>query len=260
VTQPEDGNPSVASWTLPRAVRAYASRRDGGVSLPPYDSLNLGLHVGDREDHVVENRRRFLQQLGGAQRIAWVNQVHGNAVALAEDIASGAPSPNADALVTSQAGVAIGILTADCLPVFFCSVDGGVIGLAHAGWRGLAAGVLENTIDVMRRQARERGESQTIIAAFGAAIGPSAFEVGAEVKDALCRAPMAGLMDAFFKPSARPGKFFANLYGVASLRLGLLDVMVTGPCKACTASQPAHYFSYRRDGQTGRQASAIWKI
>jgi polyphenol oxidase len=190
----------------------------------------------------------------------WINQVHGQKAVLAEEIPDGAPSPEADGLVTCQAGAALVILTADCLPVYFCSDDGKVIGLAHAGWRGLAGGVLENTVQLMRAQARVKGGSQNIIAAFGAAIGPSAFEVGGNVREAFGASSQSGLIDAFFKPSTSPGKLLANLYGLASLKLGLLDVLVTGPCKECTVSQPECYFSYRRDGQTGRQASAIWRI
>lgn len=265
------------TWQPPDGVRAIVSEREGGVSLAPFASLNLGRHVGDDADAVAQNRLRLLNELPGAQRLIFVSQVHGTAVLDAAQVLDEA-STVADALVTDQIGLGLVILTADCLPVFFSTEDGAVIGVAHAGWRGLAAGVLENTAKAMRalwRQSQSKPALQElgqrpaeplkapkIVASFGPAIGPNAFEVGEEVRSAFSKIdPMASL---FFKPFA-PGnvavkpKYLANLYGLASLRLGHADVAVTGLCTECTYLASARFFSFRRDGVTGRQAAVIWK-
>lgn len=242
-------------WSPPAGVLAFGSRRQGGVSLPPWDSLNLGLHVGDDPAHVSVNRDRLAGLLPAESALVFVDQVHGTEVALAEE-AVGRPAPvRADALVTSRPGLALVILTADCLPVFFSNAKGTVVGLAHAGWRGLAGGVLENTARRMRELARAQGLDEQLQAAFGPAIGPAAFEVGPEVREAFL--DKEGLASLFFKPAPRPGKFLANLYGLASLRLGLADVAVSGTCRHCTVAEAKDWFSYRRDGPTGRQASVI---
>ncbi len=256
-------------WQKPNGVQAIATMRPGGVSTGPFESLNLGAHVGDEKLNVLENRRRLLTQLRGVERLCFVDQVHGSRAVLADDLPRGASLPTeepclmpaavlaADAMVTSQKGLGLVIQTADCLPVFFSSTDGAVIGIAHAGWRGLASGVLENTVHLMRQEARQRGRSESIVAAFGPAIGPEKFEVGAEVRAAFLDRK-SSLAELFFKAGPAPGKFLANLYGLASLRLGLVEVSVAGVCRHCTVSEPEAFFSYRRDGQTGRQASVIW--
>lgn len=242
-------------WSAPAGVLAFGSRRQGGVSLAPWDSLNLGLHVGDDPAHVLANRDRLAALLPAESRLVFVDQVHGTGVALAEEVAGLSLPVKADALVTCQPRLALVILTADCLPVFFSNAQGTVVGLAHAGWRGLAGGVLENTARRMREMARANGLDEQLQAAFGPAIGPAAFEVGPEVREAFL--DKAGLAHLFFKPGPRPGKFLANLYGLASLRLGLADVAVSGTCRHCTVSEASDWFSYRRDGPTGRQASVI---
>jgi polyphenol oxidase len=261
-------------WTLPPGVQALGTMRAGGVSSGKYASLNVGARVGDDIQNVLENRRRLLTLLAGADRLCFVNQVHGDIAHLESRVASTDRSisdeqhdharhflpedlPEADALVTHVKGLALVIQTADCLPVYFASTDGALVGLAHAGWRGLASGVLENTVKLMRQQAVKLGTSEKIIAAFGPAIGPQKFEVGAEVRAAFV-AKKNDLAELFFKPGAQSGKYLANLYGLASLRLGAIGVDVTGQCRHCTVSEPEFFFSYRRDGQTGRQASAIW--
>ncbi len=262
-------------WTSPTGVQALSTMRRGGVSKGVYESLNLGAHVGDEPDSVCENRRRLLAQLPGVSRLCFVNQVHGiRAILVDEAISTPLSSdslslrasakllmptglPEADALVTSTKGLGLVIQTADCLPVFFTSSDGAVVGVAHAGWRGLAAGVLESTVNLMRQEARRQGASEKIAAAFGPAIGPQTFEVGAEVRAAFLD-QKTSLAELFFKPGSQPGKYLANLYGLASLRLGVVKVDVLGQCRHCTVSEPELFFSYRRDGQTGRQASVIW--
>jgi polyphenol oxidase len=268
-------------WKAPAGVQAVGTVRSGGVSPGKYESLNLGAHVGDDNVHVLENRRRFLSVLQGVKQLYFVNQVHGtDAVLVSEGFRGGgaasskssrlteepqvhenqlvsAELPQADAMVTKTKGLGLVILTADCLPVFCVSSDGLLVGVAHAGWRGLAGGILENTVTLMRQEARANGSSETIMAAFGPAIGPMKFEVGEEVRAAFME-KKSSLAELFFKPGASSGKYLANLYGLASLRLGLVDVQVTGQCRRCTVSEPDQFFSYRRDGQTGRQASVIW--
>ena len=244
------------SWQAPPGVGALGTTRLGGVSGAPFDSLNLGLHVADQEPAVSENRRRLLASLEGARKLVFVDQVHGTDAVLAEEVAGLRQTVRADALVTSEAGLALVIMTADCLPVFMATEDGAVVGVAHAGWRGLAGGILESTARLMREQAGRLKSSTRVVAAFGPAIGPDKFEVGPEVRQAFLGKD--GLAELFFKPSPNRGKYLANLYGLASLRLGLVDVAVTGQCGLCTVSDPGKWFSYRRDGQTGRQASAVW--
>jgi polyphenol oxidase len=257
-------------WHPPQGVQSVSTLRQGGVSKGVFESLNLGAHVGDDVSNVIENRRRLLNALKKSVRcLSFVNQVHGTRAVLVEKAVSVLDDQSAeqallptqvkeaDALVTSQSSLGLLIQTADCLPVFFSSTDGRVVGIAHAGWRGLATGVLENTVSLMRDEGRRCGASQKVIATFGPAIGPQKFEVGAEVRAAFV-GQKNGLAELFFKPSFNPGKFFANLYGLASLRLGLIDVEVAGQCRRCTVSEPESFFSYRRDGQTGRQASVIW--
>jgi polyphenol oxidase len=256
-------------WQPALGVHAIGTMRAGGVSQGVYDSLNIGARVGDQAEHVLENRRRLLSHLNDAHRLCFVNQVHGNVAVLENGqgiYPSGAADerllmpealPEADALVTSVKGLALVIQTADCLPVFFANADGTVIALAHAGWRGLAAGILENTVKLMRQEASRLKASEKIMACFGPAIGPQKFEVGGEVRAAFVD-KKGGLAELFFKAGAQSGKYLANLYGLASLRLGLVEVAVVGQCRHCTVSEPESFFSYRRDGQTGRQASVIW--
>ncbi len=266
-------SPSLAmylpDWRMPKGVQAVSTLRQGGVSSGAFGSLNLGAEVGDERSNVFENRRRLLAQLNGVAGLCFVKQVHGNQAVLLEGLSNSAFHPTeeqsllpsalleADAMVTSRRGLGLVIQTADCLPVFFATTDGAVVGIAHAGWRGLASGVLENTVRLMRQEARKRAASETIEASFGPAIGPERFEVGSEVR-ATFLGMKNNLAELFFKPGPAPGKFMANLYGLASLRLGLVEVSVAGQCRRCTVSEPESFFSYRRDGQTGRQASVIW--
>jgi polyphenol oxidase len=256
-------------WQAPKGVEAISTMRQGGISTGAFEALNLGANVGDERTNVLENRRRLFGHLKGVTRLCFVNQVHGTLALLMEGVPSSellateeqglmpALLLEADAMVTSHKGLGLVIQTADCLPVFFASSDASVVGIAHAGWRGLAAGVLENTVSLMRQEARRCGGSETIVAGFGPAIGPQKFEVGAEVRAAFMDRKNS-LAELFFKPGSVPGKFLANLYGLASLRLGLVDVSVSGQCHHCTVSEPESFFSYRRDGQTGRQATVIW--
>ena len=234
-------------WPAPARVRAVSTTRGGGVSSGSYASLNLGQHVGDAPASVIENRRRLVTTLGLRHEPRWLTQVHGTAVARL----MGAPvSAPADAAVTGMAGEACSVMTADCLPVLFCDRTGTKVGAAHAGWRGLAAGVLEAAVQVMETAPGE------LLAWMGPAIGPGAYEVGEEVRQAfVSRDPGAG---AAFAPGQAGGKWWCDLYMLAQRRLetvGLTQVYGGG---FCTYTERERFFSFRRNGECGRMATLIW--
>lgn len=237
----------VPDWPAPRAVRSLLTTRSGGVSAAPYASLNLGDHVGDDRRAVAANRALLRQALGGDP--LWLEQVHGTRVVDAAACPSGDPTVQADASLAREPGVVCAVMTADCLPVLFCDDAASVVAAAHAGWRGLLAGVLEATVAAMAVPAN------TLQAYLGPAIGPRAFEVGDEVRSAFVAADLA--MAAAFVP-LRPGKWLADLYQLARLRLAAQGVVRIYGGDCCTYSDASRFFSYRRDGQTGRMASMIW--
>jgi YfiH family protein len=239
---------------LPANVAALATTRCGGVSLAPYDDgqggggLNLGLHVGDDPVRVAQNRALVEAQLPG--RPAWLSQVHGIAVVDAATV--GDDQPVADASFTAQAGAVCAIMTADCLPVLLADLSGKVVGGAHAGWRGLAAGVLGATLRAMR--AAGAGE---ITAWLGPAIGPTAFEVGEDVRAAFLAA-VSGAAQAFAPYPGREGKYLADMALLARMMLAADGVTRVWGGDHCTVTETDRFYSYRRDGVTGRQASLIW--
>jgi len=234
-------------WPAPAAIRAFGTTRRGGVSAGPYASLNLGDHVGDEESAVAANRR-MLRQFLPAEPF-WLRQVHGVSVVHAGN--SRLVLPEADAAVALGVGQVCAILTADCLPVLFCDTGGTVVAAAHAGWRGLLGGVLENTLQAMGVPAGE------VLAWLGPAIGPTAFEVGDEVRQAFVAAdPRAA--DAF-RIATMPGRWWADLAALAWQRLVRKGVKRIFGCNLCTYEDPARFFSYRRDGTTGRMAAFIWR-
>lgn len=243
---------------LPASVGALATTRDGGVSRGPYDDgkggggLNLGLHVADDPDAVRLNRERLAAWLPG--RPAWIAQVHGAAVVDAASVGPDRPVRTGDASIAVQPGVVCAILTADCLPVLFADLGGKVVGAAHAGWRGLAGGVLGATVAAMR--AAGAGE---ITAWMGPAIGRESFEVGQDVVDAFLAAlPGAATRACFADYPGRPGKYLADMFTLARLMLARDGVARVHGGGVCTASAPQRFYSYRRDGVSGRQASLIW--
>lgn len=243
---------------LPSNVGALATARDGGVSRGPYDDgkggdgLNLGLHVADDGEHVRENRARLHAWLPGAP--AWIAQVHGADVVDAALAGPGRPTCTGDASIATHPGVVCAILTADCLPVLFADLDGKVVGAAHAGWRGLAGGVLGQTVAAMRAAG-----AAGITAWMGPAIGPASFEVGQDVIDAFMAAlPGAATRGCFTDYPDRPGKYLADMFTLARLMLARDGVTRVHGGGICTASAPERFYSYRRDGVTGRQASLIW--
>lgn len=243
----------IPEWNaLPANVGALSTLRRGGLSCSPYDDgqgeggLNLGSHVGDDPLH-VEGNRQLLNRILPSPPV-WLTQVHGNVVV---DAARVSGVPDADASVSTRRGVVCAIMTADCLPVLLCDTNGTVVGAAHAGWRGLAGGVLENTVKAMRQAGA--GE---ITAWLGPAIGPQAFEVGEEVKDAFVQ-HQTQAADAFVA-GAGTGKYLADIYLLARLRLQSLDVGQVYGGGFCTVSDRKRFYSYRRDRVTGRMATMIW--
>ena len=231
-------------WPAPARVKGLMTTREGGVSQAPWAGLNLGDHVGDNPEHVATNRARLRQQLPGEP--AWLRQVHS---ARAVEI-GGEPTREADAAYTRQAGSVCAVLTADCLPVLFCDRAGSVVAAAHAGWRGLADGVLEATVAAMEVSPAE------ILVWMGAAIGPQAFEVGDEVREAFI-AQHAEAAEAFV-PQPTPGKWLADIYRLARIRLEHAGVHAIYGGGRCTYREAESFYSYRRDGVTGRMAALIW--
>lgn len=235
----------VPDWPAPARVRALSTTRAGGVSVAPYDSLNLGTHVGDDPANVAANRAQVRRIVPSEP--AWLNQVHGTAVV---DAASVAGVPDADASVSRTPGAVCVVMTADCLPVLLCDRAGSVVGAAHAGWRGLHGGVIEATVAAMQVAPAD------VIAWLGPAIGPTAFEVGDEVRAAFVATD--AIADAAFKPAGQPGKWLADIYLLARQRLAALGVTAVHGGDCCTVSESRRFFSYRRDGVTGRMASLVW--
>ncbi|XEI33137.1 peptidoglycan editing factor PgeF [Aeromonas veronii] len=235
-------------WPAPACVRALSTTRDGGVSEGVFAGLNLGAHVGDEPARVEANRTRLQQVAAIPGPLNWLNQVHGTVVHPVNSHYQ--QVPDADAACAHEADQACIVMTADCLPVLFCDRAGTVVAAAHAGWRGLKEGVLEASIAAM---GCEPGE---ILAWLGPAIGPTAFEVGGEVREAFM-ADQAEAVAAFV-PSANDGKWLADIYQLARLRLARAGVTAVYGGEYCTFSDSEQFYSYRRDGQTGRMASLIW--
>jgi YfiH family protein len=244
VVEPEDW--ITPDWPAPVGVRALVTTRAGGRSTGPHASCNLGDHVGDDPAAVAANRDLVTAAVGGAGPILWLRQVHGTVIA---NSASWRPGIEADAVVCDRPGPVCAIQTADCLPVLFCDPEGTVVAAAHAGWRGLAAGILEATIEALDVVPGK------VLAWLGPAIGPTAYEVDATVRDAFVTTDPASAVA--FTPT-RPGHWLADLYALARQRLrrqGVVDIYGGG---LCTASAADRFYSYRRDGVTGRMASLVW--
>lgn len=237
-------NPIVPDWPAPARVKSLMTTRAGGVSRASWASLNLGDHVSDDPARVAANRTRLRERLPAEP--GWLRQVHSaRVVELGRDT-----EREADASFTRQVGEACAVLTADCLPVLFCDRAGSVVAAAHAGWRGLAGGVLEAAVAAMQVPPDE------ILAWMGAAIGPQAFEVGDAVREAFVgRHPEAA---AAFVPQPAPGKWLADIYRLARIRLNRIGVQAIHGGGRCTFSEADSFYSYRRDGVTGRMASLIW--
>lgn len=235
----------VPDWPAPPGVKAFVTTRAGGVSRGPFASFNLGLRTGDDPDAVAANRARLRALL--PQEPKWLRQVHGADVVEADAIEE---APRADAAVARRPGTVCAVLVADCVPVLICDRAGSCVAAAHAGWRGLAAGVLERTVE------RTRAAPAELIAFLGPAIGPRAFEVGRDVFDAFA-ARDARSRDAFV-PRA-PGKWLADLYALARLALARAGVNAVYGGGWCTFTEHERFYSYRRERTTGRMAALIWR-
>lgn len=234
-----------ASWPAIAGVNAGTSRRGGGVSSGPFESLNLGAHVGDDPDLVAENRRRFVETCRLPAEPYWLRQVHGTTVV---ELPAGGALPDADAAYTREEGVVCAVLTADCLPVVLARRDGSAVGVAHAGWRGLCAGVLESTVAAI-------GDPDDLVAWLGPAISQPAFEVGPEVRQAFIDVDDAA-REHFSKGA--DGRWHGNLYGLAAQRLAAAGVDDLSGGGRCTYRESEQFFSYRRDGDCGRMATVVW--
>ena len=240
----------IPDWPAPATVKALQTTRTGGISVSPYESLNLGSHVGDNPLAVSRNRMLLAPLLPSEP--VWLNQVHGLTVV---DVAQAGCLPEADASVSARPGAVCVVMTADCLPILLCDEQGTVVGAAHAGWRSLCDGVIEATVNAMKVPA------PTLMAWLGPAIGASRFEVGDEVRAAfIAQQPQAA---AAFVPSVPgvdgvSGKWLADLYLLAQQRLNALGVTRVYGGGLCTYSDPERFYSYRRDGVTGRMGTFIW--
>ena len=235
----------VPDWPAPAGVKAFVTTRNGGVSTGPYTSLNLGTLVGDDPEAVARNRERVQAALPSEPR--WLRQVHGIVVVDAGEVDG---QTTADAAFTRRRGIACVVQIADCMPVLVCDASGSTVAIAHAGWRGLAAGIVERTVEAMDRPAAD------LIAWLGPAIGPTAFEVGEDVVRAFT-ADDPGSASAF--SALREGKWLADLFALARRRLSRLGVRAVFGDVVCTHSDARRFFSHRRDGVTGRQAAFIWR-
>ena len=231
-------------WPAPARVRSLLTTREGGVSSGAHAGFNLGLSAGDDAEAVHANRALLRAHL--PRDPAWLKQVHGARVVSADDLVG---TPEADASVARNARTVCTVMIADCLPVLLCSTLGDVVGIAHAGWRGLSSGVVENTVAAMGSPAAN------LLAYLGPAIGPTAFEVGADVRDAFLSADPGA--DATFEPHTK-GKWLADLFALARRRLAGCGVTRIYGGGLCTYRDPARFYSYRRDGTTGRMAALIW--
>lgn len=233
-----------ADWPAPMWVRTCITTRHAGSSQGQWKGFNLGDHVGDDPRHVAANRAELERALGCQP--AWLVQTHSTDVVRADP----QNTLEADAAWTDQSGVACTIMTADCLPVLFCDRSGTRVAAAHAGWRGLLDGVLENTLEALAVAPTD------VLVWTGPAIGPQAFEVGPEVRDAFVDLdPQAATA---FVPSPRAGHYLADIYQLARQRLQACGVQSISGGGLCTVADPTRFYSYRRDGQTGRMASLIW--
>lgn len=233
----------VPEWPAPKRVRALVTSRAGGTSAGKFASLNLSARVGDDPACVARNRAILRACLPADP--AWMRQVHGTAVI---DAARATPQTEADAAVTREPGMVCAVMTADCLPVLLCDRAGQVVGIAHAGWRGLAAGVIESAVRALGVSPRE------LIGYLGPGIGARRYEVGEEVRVAFAEKDQSAA--ASFAPG-REGKFYADLYALARARLAAAGVTEVHGGGHCTASEE-RFFSFRRDGTTGRMASLVW--
>jgi hypothetical protein len=232
-------------WPAPARIKACCTTRRGGVSAGPFDSLNLGMHVGDREADVMQNRRRLRTQLALPGEPEWINQTHGVGVVTLEHDCS----RDADAAITREPGRVAVVMTADCLPILLCSRDASEVAALHAGWRGLRAGIIQSTLAAMQ------SPSTQLLAWIGPGISQACFEVGDEVYAAFVDADSTA---ASCFSANRPGHWLCDLAGIAAALMYELDVAQVVRSPHCSYRDDGLFYSYRREGVTGRMASMIW--
>ena len=244
-------------WSAPSNVHSFVTTRFGGVSVTPFESLNLGEHVGDDASKVSSNRALVNTHLPSLP--LWLSQTHSTKVSTPSNRQhlKASASIEADASVTDLPNEVLAIMTADCLPILFSCENGRVIGAAHAGWRGLCAGVIENTVLEML-QLLPGSSPKELIAWLGPAIGPQAFEVGHDVVSAFEDAGLPYESTAFKAIEGKSEKYLADIYQLARGRLSILGINKIFGGDRCTVKEDQHFFSYRRDGKTGRFATFIW--
>lgn len=252
-------------WPAPANVQALVTTRSGGVSPAPWQSLNMGTHVGDDIVRVRQNRALLRPALPGVKRLQWLQQVHGTRVVEVAQAGASLRRRTADAAMVCHPGDAVVVMTADCLPVFFCDAAGTAVAVAHAGWRGLLDGILENSVAAMVRSGRR--QPAQLMAWMGPAIASCHFQVGSEVRSAfLADAPRRGIAVADITPAFVPcpetgggtGRWMMDIYQVARLRLQTLGLTAVFGGGLCTVCDDQRFYSYRRDGVTGRMASLIY--
>ena len=242
-------------WAAPSGVRAAMTTRRAGVSVAPYDSLNLGYATADDRASVTQNERLTAAALGVPEAdFRWVYQVHGidvhEAESLPPNVPFGATEIKGDAVVSHTPGLVCSVKVADCMPVLFAARDGSSVGAVHAGWRGLSGGVLERTVAAMRVAPEQ------VVAWMGPCIGPTAFEVGEEVRAAFVAHD--ALAAQYFVPRETPAKFLCDMYSIARQRLRAIGVTDVSGGEYCTFTQPELFFSHRREPITGRMAAFVW--
>lgn len=238
------------NWPAPQKIRAFSTTRIGGCSKTPYNSLNLGYKSGDDSTAVTQNRLILQQELQFPETVAWLNQVSGNNIIDATTAVLN-PAPTADASFAAKSNIVCCVMTADCLPILLCDRAATVIAAIHAGWRGIASGIIEATIKQLPTNP------ENLLAWLGPAIGPTKFEVGAEVREIFIKQNAEAT--AAFVQTKTENKFLANIYLLAQQRLNSQNVTAIYGGEYCTYSQEELFFSHRRDqGKTGRMASGIW--
>ncbi len=236
-------------WPAPVKIKAISTTRTGGYSQPPYASFNLALHVGDDPANVRSNRSLLAHHLPGQP--VWLNQIHSHRVLEAVAAANGA---DADGIYTTRSDTVCVVMTADCLPVLICNRQGTGVAALHAGWRGLADGIIEQGISQLMKLTQSKPDE--LLVWLGPAIGPEVFEVGEDVRQRFMGQSL--LLRDSFRPAREAGKWLADVYQLARLRLSQSGVENVYGGDYCTYTQAGRFFSYRRDGKTGRMASLIW--
>lgn len=243
-------------WPAPSSIHTFVTTRTGGISNAPYETLNLGAHVGDQYPRVLGNRQILRKHL--PQEPLWLNQTHSTKVSTPSTRSLTLNLPyEADAAISNIPEEVLVIMTADCLPVLFTNTDGSIVGAAHAGWRGLLDGVLEETIVAMLNLAQGLSPADLMVW-LGPAIGPDSFEVGNEVLECFAASGLHDVTLSFVPIENKPGKYLANIYQLARDRLQSLGISSIYGGDLCTVKDEERFFSYRRDGVTGRFASLIW--